>query len=257
MSVDRDVRTDSEAHRLLSANRRIRAVRRWLFIGLAPFALAAILFSAKLLSMYGFAYQSISSFIAGDYAGSTRAAQGQDFANWFEKRKAPFNVGVGLAASGDLEGAEERFTQALDWASGVQECDIRVNLALVLEWQGDAARRDGLGAASVEFYGRALEVNVEAPEECNDPSADDESSDSQRSMNDTLEEQRQRLQEKQEQSDPPPEQGESQGDDEQQKPKPDDSALDELQDRLEQGEQERQEHDRGDGESGWGTDKPW
>lgn len=258
----RDSTVHDEARQLRATNQRRRRARRWIIVGSLPLVLAAVLFSAKLTSMYAFAYQSISAFVAADYAGTIRGAQGQNVANWFEKHKAPFNEGVGLAASGELAEAQEKFEQALGWAEGMQQCDIRVNLALVLEWQGDAAESDNNPEDALAFYAEALKVNAEAPEECNSDEADEESSDSSRDMSESLDEQQKRLQEKHDQQDHNQQQkpDDSTPDGEQQQsPTPDDSALDELQRKLAEGERERQQREQenqGD-YGGYGTDKPW
>lgn len=251
-----------------------RRIRRWIFWCTLPLTLAALLLVGKIASMYAFAHHSVSAYVTGDYAGSTQAAQGQQFWNWFEPHLAPFNEGTGLAASGNLPLAEAKFEEALSLASGMEVCDIRVNLALVLEWQGDAATSAREPARAAEFYDRAMTVTVETPEECGDPEAQEQTSDPQRDLADTLEQLKDRLQTKQkpEEQQPPP--GQPQQPDDQQTPPsplPDQQKLDDLQEKLEDGAREREEMQQGgpggdqpggpggqpgDGGSN-GTDKPW
>ena len=51
---------------LLASNRRRRSIRRWVAIGTLPLTLAALLFVGKMLSMYAYAHQSITSYVIGD-----------------------------------------------------------------------------------------------------------------------------------------------------------------------------------------------
>src|SRR5690606_15290359 len=128
---------------LLGANRTRRRVRRILLVVSAPFLLLALALCGKLLSMYAFAHQSAAAYAAGDVAGTTQAARGQLVLSWFEPYKAPFNVGVGLADAGELRGARAAFEESLGLAHGLEQCVVRVNLAIVLERTGDAAMRAG------------------------------------------------------------------------------------------------------------------
>ncbi len=249
--------TDADAAAaLIAANRRRRSIRRWIAIGTLPITLAALLFTGKLLSMYGFAHQAISTYVAGDYSGSTAAAQGQEFLNWFEPFKAPYNAGTALAGAEEFDGARAKLEEALPLAAGLEVCAVRINLALVIERQGDAARSDGDGPGAAQLYGEALQVTAETPEECNSDEADRQSPDPDRDMSDTLDELENRLQEKQQQS----EQNEQQnpdGDEVEQPQQPDQDKLDELQEKLEQGAEERQQNQGDEDGPGGGTDKPW
>jgi len=248
--------TDAAAA-LLATNRRRRSIRRWVAIGTLPLTLAALLLVGKMLSMYAYAHQSITSYVVGDYSGSTTAAQGQEFINWFEPFKAPYNAGTALAGAEDLEGARAKLEQALPLAHGLEVCAVRVNLAIVIERQGDAAVTAGDGPEAAELYGEGLLITAETPEECNSEDADSQSPDPDRSMSDTLDGLEDRLQEKQRQSQqqtPPPDDGEEQEEPSQ----PDQGKLDELQDKLDQGAEEREQNQQGNEETpGGGTDKPW
>ncbi|MFS0853365.1 tetratricopeptide repeat protein [Microbacterium sp. 179-I 3D4 NHS] len=244
------------AAELLAANRRRRRVRRWLLLALLPVTLVGLLFVGKLLSMYAFAHQAISAYVVDDYAGSEAAAHGQEFLNWFEPYKAPFNVGTARAGAEQLPEARADLEEALDLARGLEVCGVRINLALVIERMGDAAREAGDGAGAAQLYGEALTVVIETPEECDSDQAQDQSSDPNRDMSDTLDESEDRLKQKQQQ-----EKQEQQPDDaeqqEQQQPQPDDQKLEDLKDKLDQGTQERDQQQDGDDPGGSGTEKPW
>lgn len=240
----------SAAAALLASNRRRRRIRRWIAIGTLPLTLAALLFVGKILSMYAFAHQSITAYVADDYAGSEASARGQEFLNWFEPFKAPFNVGTALAGAEKLPDARAKLEESLDLATGLEVCTVRINLALVLERMGDAARAEGDGAGAAEFYGDALTITTEMPEECNSDEAQEQSSDPDRDMQQSREDLEDRLKQKQQNEQPPPEE------EQEQEPQPSDEKLEELEDKLEQGTQERDQQ-QGDDGGGSGTDKPW
>lgn len=240
------------ASALLAANRRRRSIRRWIAICTLPLTLAALLCVGKILSMYAFAHQAISSYVVDDYAGSEASARGQEFLNWFEPYKAPFNVGTALAGSEELPGARVKLEEALELATGLEVCGVRINLALVIERMGDAARTGGDGAAAAAFYAEALTVTTDMPEECNSEEAQQQSSDPQRDMQESKEDLEGRLKQKQQEQPPPEEQPQE----EQPEPQPSEEKLEDLEEKLEQGTQERDQQQDDDG-GGSGTDKPW
>lgn len=248
------IATNDAAAALLRSNRRRRRVRRWVTIALMPFALVALLFVGKLLSMYAFAHQSITAYVVDDFAGSEASARGQDVFNWFEPYKAPFNIGTALGAAEQLPEARAELEEALDLATGLEVCGVRINLALVIERMGDAAGTEGDGATAAELYDEALTITAETPAECQSEEAQQQSSDPQRDMAETLESAEDRLKQKQqeeaEQPQPQPQPGDEDED------QPSDSKLQDLQEKLEQGTQERDQQ-QGDEPGGTGTEKPW
>lgn len=243
----------NDAAALLTSNRRRRRVRRWIAIGTLPLTLVALLFVGKLLSMYAFAHQAITAYVVDDYAGSEAAARGQEFLNGFEPYKAPFNVGTALAGAERLPEARAELEKALSLASGLEVCGVRINLALVIERMGDAARADGDGTAAAALFDEALTITIETPEECRSEEAQEQSSDPERDMSDTLDDTEQRLTEKQQEQQPPPEEQPE----EQEEPQPSDDKLQDLKDKLDQGTQERDQQQDGDDPGGSGTDRPW
>jgi hypothetical protein len=244
---------DDAAAALLRSNRRRRSIRRWVAIGTLPLTLAALLFVGKLLSMYAFAHQAVTAYVVDDYAGSEASARGQEFLNWFEPYKAPFNIGTALGAADQLPEARAKLEEALELASGLEVCGVRINLALVVERMGDAARADGDGATAAQLYGEALTITVETPEECNSDEAQ-EQSDPERDMSDTLDGTEERLKQKQQEQEQEPQPEEPQPEEEE--PQPSEDELEDLQDQLEQGTQERDQQ-QGDDPGSSGTDKPW
>lgn len=244
--------TNDAAAALLRSNRRRRRVRRWVAIGTLPLTLAALFFVGKLLSMYAFAHQAITAYVVDDFAGSEAAARGQSFLNWFEPYKAPFNIGTALGAAEQLPQARAELEEALGLATGLEVCGVRINLALVVERMGDAARAGGDGATAAQLYGEALTITAETPEECHSEEAQEQSSDPQRDMSDTLDSTEDRLKQKQQEQDqqqpPPPQPNEDE--------QPSEDKLQDLQDKLEQGTQERDQQ-LGEDPGGSGTEKPW
>jgi tetratricopeptide (TPR) repeat protein len=238
---------------VIAGNRRRRTARRWIAIGSIPVIIVAMVLVVKLLSMFAAAHTAITTHLAGDPAGTIAAAQWQRPLNWFEPYKAPYNAGVGSAAAGRLDEARAEFDEALALASGLEVCAIRINLSLVVEWMGDAAFAEGDAATAAALWQEALTITLDTPEECSSDEADEQSPDPERSLEDSLEQSQERLEEKlqedqqQEQSEQP---------DEQDQPTPSADDLQDLQDRLEQGAQDREDLLGGD-EGGGGTDRPW
>lgn len=237
---------------LLRSNRRRRSIRRWVAIGTLPLTLAALFFVGKLLTMYAFAHQAITAYVADDFAGAEASARGQDFLNWFEPFKAPFNIGTALGAAEQLPQSRARLEEALDLATGLEVCGVRINLALVVERMADAARADGDGATAAQLYGEALTITVETPEACRSEEAQQQSPDPQRDMSDSLDSTEDRLKQKQQQQEQQPQPQPQPGDGEQ----PSEDKLKGLQDKLEQGTQERDQQ-QGDDPGDSGTEKPW
>lgn len=226
--------------------------RRLLLLLATPVLVLAVAFGAKVLSMYAFAYAAAAAYVDGDYAGTAQAARRLDPFNVFEPYKAPYNRGVGLAAAGDLDPARAAFEEALALAPGLEQCAVRVNLAIVIERMGDAAQADGDRPTAVGFWEEALAVMQEAPEGCRTPAADPVSPDPEQNMEDTVDEEIRRLLEKlQEPNEPPPPPQDPEQDEAEQ---PD---LEDIQDQLDQGTEERDEYLEGDQGGSSGTDRPW
>lgn len=276
MSDTHEPRTSDELlGELLERNRRRRRARKWIGIcAILPLLVAAILV-VKLLSMYAFAHQSVRAFVANDFEGTVAAAEWQGVINWFEPYKAHYNRGTGLAELGELDKARADFEEAVTLVSGIEVCAVRYNFATVVERQGDRATGADEIDKGQDLYREALEILSAAPKECGTPAADASSPDQQRSMRESLDELALRIMEKIIQEPPPsggqseeppqepqepqePEQGD-QGSQPDQQNEPSDSQLDEVEKKLQDGAQQRQDRKQGgsgDG-GGGGTDKPW
>lgn len=263
-----DAAAENAAAALLDRNRRRRRIRRWIGIGSIPLLLVIAALVVKLLSMYAAAHLSIAAFITGDGSGTSRAAQWQYPVNVFEPFKAPFNNAVGLAANAQYTPARAEFEKALELVTGLEECAVRVNLSITIERLGDAKDKAGDPYAAKKLYDEALLNLLGGPKDCQDNEKSSESSsDPNRDMGAQREEMEQRLQDKQEQQQ---QKQDGTDGDPQQEPEPGTSEdpsdgapgqdkLDEIEDRLGQGQRDRDDMGRGD-EDAWGdpeTDKPW
>lgn len=251
----------------LERNRKKRKIRKWVGFGSIPVLLVAALLVAKLLSMYSAAHMSIASFITGDGSGVSRAAQWQYPLNYFEPFKAPFNNAIGHAANAQFTPARAEFEKALDLVTGLEECSVRVNLSITIERLGDLKDQAGDAYAAKKLYDEALVNLLGGPKDCQDDEKSKESSsDPERDMQEQRQQMEQRLEEKQEQQQQKQESGEGeeepvdpegeQGGTEEQGPSQE--KLDEIEQRLGQGERDRGDMGREDDPwSDYETDKPW
>lgn len=259
---------------LLESNRRRRKIRRWIGIGSIPLVLIAAVLVVKILSMYVFAHQAIRSFVAMDFGQSVAMSQWQGPLNWFEEYKADYNLGTSLAEVGELDEARAALERAVLTAPGLEVCAVRYNLGTVVERQGDRATSEGDEDTGQQLYRDALDILAAAPEGCTEEFADAASPDRERPMGESLTELIRRIMEKlkQEQNQNQNQNGgdggggsnDDSGEGEEDPPPseqtPDESQLDELKQKLENGAEERRQREQGQSGgsgSGGGTDKPW
>ncbi|WP_156761567.1 hypothetical protein [Microbacterium karelineae] len=233
---------------------RRRRARVWIGVASLPVVLIALGLVAKILTMYAFAHASVAAHVRGDAPAAIAAAEGLQPLNWFEPWKAPYDLGVGLARAEHLGEARAEFERALPLATGLDVCPVRINLALVLERMGDAARSDDPARASA-LYDEALALTLETPEECRSDEAREQSPDPSRDPAEALDSLVDRLREKQ--SDGPQEPTTDDGDEPTEAP--DDGDLGDIEDLLRDGQEARDDRERG-GEGGSGepeVDRPW
>lgn len=236
---------------LIARNRRRARLRRVLLWIVVPIAILALLVPVRIVSMYAFAHRSITAYVAGDAAGAAAAARAQEPFNPFEPYKAPYNLGDALALSGDLAGARAAFERALPLAPGLEACAVHINLGITIERMGDRARQAGDEAAARRLYAEGLAAVADTPEQCRSEEADPHTPDPDRSAGQSLDDLEERLRQKQQPPPPQPSPDPSDGED-----RPSDDQLQELEDKLQQGDGERQQQGD-DGPAGPETDKPW
>jgi tetratricopeptide (TPR) repeat protein len=146
-----------------------RSARRFLLLPLVAIALAA---GIKLVTMYVFAATGANAYTANQYESSETNFGRLETLNVAEPWRAHVGVGDALYRQGDLLAAAAAFARALEVAP--DRCEVRFNLAVTLEAQGDrlysgeelvagaGASADG-GSDPAERYSAALGV-VEAGE---------------------------------------------------------------------------------------------
>lgn len=253
---------------LLERNRRRRRIRKWIGIGSIPVLLVVTLLLVKIFSMYAAAHMAIASFITGDGSGTSRAAQWQYPVNLFEPFKAPFNNAVGLAANAQYVPARAEFEKALDLVTGLEECAVRINLSITIERLGDLKDQAGDPYAAKKLYDEALLNLLGGPKDCDDEEKSQQnSSDPNRDMGSQREQLEKRLQDKQDQQQQKqdgtegeqPQQPDPGTGEQETEPGPGQDQLDEIEQRLGQGERDRDDmgRDEDDPWNDYETDKPW
>jgi hypothetical protein len=120
----------------------------------------------KLATMLVFAGVTGSAWNTADYPRAEQFSELLLPVNVIEKHRAHFNLGTARAARGDLTGARAELAQALKLTTSDDECDIRLNLALVLEALGEDEAPDSVQQPGTGFRDQARAVLSGAPVEC-------------------------------------------------------------------------------------------
>lgn len=107
-----------------------------------PIALALLAVGGKLLTMAWFAHDGRADYDAGRYARSEASFDRLHTLNVIDPWRAWMNVGDARYRRDDLAGAEAAFIAALDEEPG--RCDVRFNLAVTIEKQGDRLMGDNV-----------------------------------------------------------------------------------------------------------------
>jgi tetratricopeptide (TPR) repeat protein len=238
--------------------RRLRRQRLLLLWSAVP-VLVLLGVAAKFLSLGLLAGQAVDAYAAKDPAAVEAAAEALNLANVVERHKAPFAAGDAKVLAGDYPAARILFEEALDGVPAVSpdDCVIRVNLSLAIEYIGDAKLRAEDPASAAAMYAEALDVAVAAPQGCfSGASAQDAGK--------QLTEAERRLDEKLAAAAQPAEApGESQPEDNsEEQPSPQQNQLEQLEESARQAERERNAaRERGDylRDTGGaaGPDRPW
>jgi hypothetical protein len=238
--------------------RRLRMRRRLILFSL-PILVLAVVAGLKLILMVGLTGAAAGAYDRGDFGGAVTLSRWQTVLNVVEPWKAHFNVGDGLAGQKLLPDAQAEFERALELASPKEQCPVRVNLYLVLEVQGDAAFTAGDSAGASTLYGDALTVIGEADASCLQPPPKGADGTDQE-----LQDGKQRLEEKQKaaQGGTTPQSGDpgDQSGDAPTPTTPDDSTIQDLENRLKDADKARSDQDSADRSHDSGspyTDTPW
>lgn len=100
-----------------------------------PLAVALLVVGVKAVTMSVFSSQGADAYDDERYGESVAGFERLLVANVIAPWKAHFGIGDARFRLGDLRGAEEAFREALALAPG--RCDVRFNLAVTIEAQGD------------------------------------------------------------------------------------------------------------------------
>lgn len=119
-------------------------------------AVILLVVAVKLLSVGWFSRAGVEAFEAGDYDASATDFGRVELVNVVESWKAPFDRGVALYRSGDVDGAEAAFRRAQRAAP--ERCDVLTNLVLTIETAGDRLVADGDRDAAHDRYVEARAV---------------------------------------------------------------------------------------------------
>ncbi|MCH9729828.1 MAG: hypothetical protein K0U84_09165, partial [Actinomycetia bacterium] len=148
-------------------------LRRRLVVASVPATVVLLVVVAKLISVQIGGHSAITHY----QERNTGALRGDisllSWMNIIEADKVPFVEGDLAVLEGRLDDAEASFRAAM---AGRDSCDVRVNLELVQETQGDVAVRYRDKDRARERYTTALELVQSAPSNCfegnDDPSAE-------------------------------------------------------------------------------------
>lgn len=239
-----------------------------MFLFSLPIVLLVLFVAWKLLSMPVLADRAIEAWDRGNYERSVEASDSLMFLNVAEDWIPWFNRGTAHASAQSYSEATDDLAKALERAPAERRCDVRVNLALAWEMQGDAYFDAGYFAGARKLYETAKAViDAGADEGCfeQQPPEEDEQQEEpeQPDTAEKLEQADERVTEKLRQSEQ--QEGEQQPDGDSGEPDAEDGnsgngKVDELQERSEEAEKEKQNQDstkRGQDGSRDYVEKPW
>lgn len=107
-----------------------------------PLAIVLLAVSVKLITMSWWSHQGESAYGTADYATTESAFHRTLFLNVVDPWKAWLGVGDARFRVNDLAGAEQAFARALE--ADVDRCEVRYNLAVTIEAQGDRLMGDNV-----------------------------------------------------------------------------------------------------------------
>jgi tetratricopeptide (TPR) repeat protein len=237
-----------------------------------PVVLLALFIAWKLISMPVLAQRGIDAYDQGNYERSVEASDSLMFLNVAEAWIPYFNRGTANAAAQSYSDATDDLAKALERAPEERRCDVRVNLALAWEMQGDSYYEAGYFAGAAKLYETAKAVlDAGADEGCFEqpPPEQEEQSDEQQleqpdgetaerleQADERVTEKLRRSEQQDQQEQPDADPGEPEGD----SADGGGSKVDELQQRGDDAEEEKQNQDstqRGQDGSRSYVEKPW
>ncbi|MET0480076.1 MAG: hypothetical protein ABWZ69_01840 [Mycetocola sp.] len=258
---------------LLKATSSAKQTRRRMVLFSLPVVLLALFVAWKLISMPLLAQRGIDAYEQGNFDRSIEASDSLMFLNVAEPWIPYFNRGTAQAAGQAYSDATDDLAEALERAPQERRCEVRVNLALAWEMQGDSYFDAGYFAGAIKLYETAKAVlDAGADEGCFEQQPPEEQQQNQQEQPtpqqpedgtaERLEQADERVTEKlrqSEQQDAPEQPGPDAGQPEEQGDGGG-GKVDDLQERGDQAEQEKQNQDssqRGEDRNNDYVEKPW
>jgi tetratricopeptide (TPR) repeat protein len=258
---------------LLKATASAKQTRRRMVLLSLPVVLLALFVAWKLISMPLLAQRGIDAYEQGNFDRSIEASDSLMFLNVAEPWIPYFNRGTAHAAGQAYSDATDDLAEALERAPRERRCEVRVNLALAWEKQGDSYFDAGYFAGAIKLYETAKAVlDAGADEGCFEQQSPEEQQQNQQEQPapqqpegdaaERLQQADERVTEKlrqSEQQEAPEQPGADAGQSEEQSDGGGDK-VDELQERGDEAEQEKQNQDssqRGEDRNNDYVEKPW
>lgn len=251
--------------------------RRWrkiLMLCAIPVAVGGLVVSTKFFTTEMSANAAITAYDHRAYQESAQQTEPLFWWNFYEQWRAPYNRGVGLGMSGELEESRTLLEEAITLhpdPDSVEFCVVFINYVYVIEKQGDEARHDGDTESANQFYREALQFIENSPQHClqepeqNQPDTKAQLEESVPRIEAKIEEDEGGGEGEDDGNENPDDNGGGENEDEGGGQNEDENLTEqerELRERQRQSERDRQEQDGyGDeedgGGGGQGVDKPW
>ncbi len=167
-------RSRGRARRRAALPPRLRRRRRRLLLASAPVIVLVAVLALRLLTLNVVADRTLAAWTAGDRPTMSAWAQRQGWVDVVERFRAPFALGDAEALGGRFEQARPLFEEAFRLVprGGLDDCKVRVNLALTYEALGDAARAAERTDEWKQFYGLGTALTEGRPDVCDAPEGD-------------------------------------------------------------------------------------
>lgn len=160
---------------LVKSKAGVARTRRRMLLFSLPVVLLALFIAWKLISMPVLAGRAIDAYDRDQFEQSAESSDALMFLNVVEDWIPYFNRGTAYAAGESYSQATDDLAKALERAPEDRRCDVRVNLALAWELQGDAYFAAGYFAGAASLYETAKAVlDAGADEGCFVPPPEEE-----------------------------------------------------------------------------------
>ena len=143
---------------LVKSKAGVARTRRRMLLFSLPVVLLALFIAWKLISMPVLAGRAIDAYDREQFEQSAESSDALMFLNVVEDWIPYFNRGTAFAAGESYSQATDDLAKALERAPEDRRCDVRVNLALAWELQGDAYFAAGYFAGAASLYETAKAV---------------------------------------------------------------------------------------------------